>query len=155
MGPTLIEHFGADETLDQAKQIRIVPYLAAPRHIIASHFVAVGHMQLRIGDGDTLDVRAGEFILLPRNDVHTFGSDLGIAPMFAREVIQPPDVGSISRIKYGRGCGIRKSGAHWRCSIRVQPKAGRRKRWRWKWACRARCSPSGSRHWSDSRRCST
>ncbi|MFJ7106094.1 AraC family transcriptional regulator [Pseudomonas sp. NPDC098740] len=64
------------------------PFLAAPRHIIASHFVAAGHMQLRIDDGATLDVRAGELILLPRNDVHTFGSDLSIAPMSAREVIQ-------------------------------------------------------------------
>ncbi|EUB75665.1 transcriptional regulator, AraC family [Pseudomonas sp. GM41(2012)] len=60
-------------------------------------------MQLRIDDGATLDVRAGELILLPRNDVHTFGSDLSIAPMSAREVIQPPEVGGISRIKYGGG----------------------------------------------------
>ena len=60
-------------------------------------------MHLRIGDGAILDVRAGELILLPRNDVHTFGSDLSIAPMPAREVIQPPDVGSISRLKYGGG----------------------------------------------------
>ena len=80
-----------------------MPYLATPRHIIASHFVAAGHMHLRIGDGAILDVRAGELILLPRNDVHTFGSDLSIAPMPAREVIQPPDVGSISRLKYGGG----------------------------------------------------
>ncbi|PZX00684.1 AraC-like DNA-binding protein [Pseudomonas sp. 478] len=79
------------------------PFLAAPRHVIASHFVAAGHMQLRIDDGATLDVRAGELILLPRNDVHTFGSDLSIAPMSAREVIQPPEVGGISRIKYGGG----------------------------------------------------
>jgi AraC-like DNA-binding protein len=68
------------------------PFLAAPRHIIASHFVAAGHMQLRIDEGATLDVRAGELILLPRNDVHTFGSDLSIAPMAARDVIQPPEV---------------------------------------------------------------
>jgi len=25
------------------------PFLAAPRHVIASHFVAAGHMQLQIG----------------------------------------------------------------------------------------------------------
>ncbi|MFL8991071.1 AraC family transcriptional regulator [Pseudomonas sp. QLc11A] len=79
------------------------PFLAAPRHIIASHFVAAGHMQLRVDEGATLEVRAGELILLPRNDVHTFGSDLGIAPMSAREVIQPPEVGGISRIKCGGG----------------------------------------------------
>ncbi|MGB5825005.1 MAG: cupin domain-containing protein, partial [Pseudomonas mandelii] len=79
------------------------PFLAAPRHIIASHFVAAGRMQLRIDDGATLDVGAGELILLPRNDVHTFGSDLSIVPMSGREVIQPPEVGGISRIKYGGG----------------------------------------------------
>ena len=79
------------------------PFLAAPRHIIASHFVAAGHMQLRIDGGATLDVGAGELVLLPRNDPHTFGSDLSIAPMPASEVVQPPDVGGISRIKYGGG----------------------------------------------------
>lgn len=79
------------------------PFMEAPRHVIASHFVAAGHMQLRIGDGPILDVRAGELILLPRNDIHTFGSDLGIAPTFARDVVRPPDVGGISRIKYGGG----------------------------------------------------
>ncbi|BFT62857.1 cupin domain-containing protein [Pseudomonas moorei] len=79
------------------------PFLAAPRHIIASHFVVSGHMQLRIDGDDTIDVRAGELILLARNDAHTFGSDLSMAPMPAGEIIQPPDAGSISRIKYGGG----------------------------------------------------
>jgi AraC-like DNA-binding protein len=79
------------------------PFLAAPRHVIASHFVAAGHMRLRIDGGATLDVGAGELILLPHNDAHSFGSDLSIAPMSAREVIQPPEAGGISRIKYGGG----------------------------------------------------
>jgi AraC-like DNA-binding protein len=60
-------------------------------------------MQLRIDGDDTIDVRAGELILLARNDAHTFGSDLSMAPMPAGEIIQPPDAGSISRIKYGGG----------------------------------------------------
>ncbi|HEF4760757.1 TPA: AraC family transcriptional regulator [Pseudomonas putida] len=79
------------------------PYLAAPRQVIASHFVAAGSMQIRIEEGAALDVRAGELILLPRNDLHTFGSDLGIAPMPVKEVIEPPEIGGISRIKYGGG----------------------------------------------------
>lgn len=79
------------------------PYLAAPRHIIASHFVAAGSMQIRIEKGAALDVRAGELVLLPRNDLHTFGSDLSVAPMPVKEVIEPPDIGGISRIKYGAG----------------------------------------------------
>jgi AraC-like DNA-binding protein len=79
------------------------PFLLAPRHVIASHFVAAGCMRLRIEGGDTINVRAGEFVLLPHNDAHSFGSDLDDAPTPAREVIQPPQVGGISRIKYGGG----------------------------------------------------
>jgi hypothetical protein len=36
------------------------PFLVTPRHVIASHFVAAGHMQLRIDGGDRIDVRASE-----------------------------------------------------------------------------------------------
>jgi AraC-like DNA-binding protein len=79
------------------------PFLVAPRHIIASHFVATGHMQLRIDGEAIVDVGAGELVLLPRNDPHTFGSDLSIAPLSASEVVKPPGVGGISRIKYGGG----------------------------------------------------
>lgn len=81
------------------------PFLVAPRHIIASHFVAAGRMQIQIDGGAAIEVGAGELVLLPRNDAHSFGSDLSIAPMPAREVIQPPEVGGISRIKYGGGGG--------------------------------------------------
>ena len=79
------------------------PFLAVPRHVIASHFVAAGNMQLRVEGGDTIDVRAGELVLLPHNDTHVFGSDLNVALMSAREVIQPPQGGGISRINYGGG----------------------------------------------------
>jgi AraC-like DNA-binding protein len=79
------------------------PFLVTPRHVIASHFVAAGHMQLRIDGGDTIDVRASELVLLPHNDAHTFGSDLNGAVMPARQIIQPPPGGGISRINYGGG----------------------------------------------------
>ena len=77
--------------------------MVTPRHVIASHFVAAGRMQLRIDGGDTIDVRASELVLLPHNDAHTFGSDLNVAVMPARQVIRPPPGGGISRIKYGGG----------------------------------------------------
>ena len=60
-------------------------------------------MQLRVEGGETIDVRAGELVLLPHNDAHVFGSDLNVALMSAREVIQPPQGGGISRINYGGG----------------------------------------------------
>ena len=79
------------------------PFLVTPRHVIASHFVAAGQMQLRIDGGDTIDVRASELVLLPHNDAHVFGSDLNAAVMPARQIIRPPPGGGISRIKYGGG----------------------------------------------------
>jgi AraC-like DNA-binding protein len=82
------------------------PFLAVPRHVIASHFVATGGMQLRVQGGDTIDVTAGEFVLLPHNDTHEFGSDLNGAPRSAREIIQPPGGGGISRIQYGGGGAV-------------------------------------------------
>ncbi|WP_349261226.1 AraC family transcriptional regulator [Povalibacter sp.] len=78
------------------------PFLVTPRHVIASHFLAEGRMQLRVGDGETIDLRAGELVLLPHNDAHVFGSDLTIEPMPAHKVVQP-QAGGISRIKYGGG----------------------------------------------------
>ena len=79
------------------------PFIAAPRHVVASHFVAAGQMQLRVEGGDTVEVRAGEIVLLPHNDIHRFGSDLNAELMPAREVIQPPRPGGIARINYGGG----------------------------------------------------
>jgi Cupin len=51
------------------------PFLAAPRHVIAFHFVTTGCMQLRVGDGAAIEARAGEVVLLPHNEIHIFGSE--------------------------------------------------------------------------------
>jgi len=78
-------------------------FQVTPRHVIASHFVAAGQMQLRVGEGETIHVRAGELVLLPHNDAHAFGSELGVAPVSAREVMRPPPAGDIVRIEHGGG----------------------------------------------------
>jgi AraC-like DNA-binding protein len=82
------------------------PYSVAPRHVIASHFVAVGAMQLKVDGGEPIDVRAGEFVLLPHNDSHVFGSDLSAALLPARQVIQPPPGGGLARIRHGGGGSV-------------------------------------------------
>ncbi len=79
------------------------PFLQAPRHVIASHFVAQGSMRLQPEGGDAIDVAAGEIVLLPHNNAHTFGSELNPAPVPAREIIQPPLDGGLARIVYGGG----------------------------------------------------
>jgi AraC-like DNA-binding protein len=79
------------------------PYLAAPRHVIAFHFVAAGCMQLRVEASDPIEVRSGEIVMLPHNSVHHFGSELNSTPTLAREILQPPQNGSLARIVYGGG----------------------------------------------------
>ena len=79
------------------------PFQVTPRYVIGLHFVASGQMQLRVDDGDAIDVRAGELVLLPHNHAHIFGSELSVDPVSAREVIRPAPVGELARIEYGGG----------------------------------------------------
>ena len=79
------------------------PFLAAPRHVIAFHFIAAGGMRLQAEGSGAIDVRAGEIVLLPHNGSHCFGSDLHPAPVPVREIIQPPRDRGLARIVYGGG----------------------------------------------------
>lgn len=65
------------------------PFTPQPRHIIAYHFVTLGHMQLVACDQEPIDVRAGELVVLPRNDIHLLGSDMSIKPADISGLIQP------------------------------------------------------------------
>jgi AraC-like DNA-binding protein/mannose-6-phosphate isomerase-like protein (cupin superfamily) len=79
------------------------PFLVTPRHVIAYHFVARGDMRIQVDGAEAVIVREGELVLLPNNDMHLFGSDLGIKPLAAHEVMRPSQPGAMSRISYGGG----------------------------------------------------
>ena len=49
-------------------------FLVKPPLLIAYHFVIAGKFLLSIEGEPTVEVRAGEIVLLPRNDVHTLAS---------------------------------------------------------------------------------
>ena len=79
------------------------PFQVAPRHVIASHFVATGRMQLQIGGGDPIEAQAGELLLLPHNDAHLFGSDLTVPVTPAHQLIPTAPGSGITRIRSGGG----------------------------------------------------
>ncbi|HJS88578.1 MAG TPA: AraC family transcriptional regulator [Steroidobacteraceae bacterium] len=79
------------------------PFQVAPRHVIASHFVAAGRMQLQIAGSDPIEARAGELLLLPHNDAHLFGSDLTVPVTPAHKFFQTAPGGGITRIQLGGG----------------------------------------------------
>src|SRR5437762_3518864 len=57
------------------------PTLAPTSDIILYHYVAEGELYVRVEDGEDLMLRAGEVVLLPRNDPHLMGSDLSLPPV--------------------------------------------------------------------------
>lgn len=79
------------------------PFQVTPRHVIASHFVATGRMQLQIKGSDPIEAQAGELLLLPHNDAHIFGSDLTVPVTPAHQFIPTTPGGGITRIQSGGG----------------------------------------------------
>jgi AraC-like DNA-binding protein len=79
------------------------PFLTAPSLLIAYHFVIDGRFLLAIEGEPTIEVCAGEVVLLPRNDVHMLASDSGLAPVNAHDLLQPSAGGGLAQISHGGG----------------------------------------------------
>jgi AraC-like DNA-binding protein len=81
------------------------PALGAASHLIPYHYVIEGEFNIRIeGDnGDGFRLGAGDVVLLPRNDLHLMGSDLGLPPVLGGEIIQPRRDGGLFSIRHGGG----------------------------------------------------
>src|SRR5712671_2595580 len=84
------------------------PALGPVSHLILYHYVVEGDFRIRVEgeDGDELIIRAGEVVLLPRNDLHLMGSDLSLPPVAGSDIIQPPKDGGLFSIHHG-GTGAR------------------------------------------------
>ena len=79
------------------------PYLGPTAHLIPYHYVVEGELHVAIGSGEAKRLRGGELVLFPHNDRHVMGSDLGLEPVPARDVIVPPEGGGLHSIRHGGG----------------------------------------------------
>lgn len=79
------------------------PFLPTPTQVISYHFVIEGKLLLSIDDEPPIEVRAGEIVLLPRNDSHILASAPGLIPVNAADLILPAPEGELARISYGGG----------------------------------------------------
>ena len=76
-------------------------------NVIFFHFVTEGRLRVRLTQGgETLDVKEGDVILLPRDDEHVLGSDLALAPVDAEALVKPAGASGLMRIDHG-GSGQR------------------------------------------------
>src|SRR5262249_3685269 len=60
-----------------------------------------GGLLLSFGEEPTMDVRAGEIVLFPRNDEHTLASGPGLTPVNPAAFIQKGPDGGLARICHG------------------------------------------------------
>jgi AraC-like DNA-binding protein len=80
------------------------PFLADPVQLIAYHYCTRGRWCLQVAGEPAVEVRAGQAVLLPRNDPHLVGSATDLRPVDARSLIQPPEGGgALPRIVHGGG----------------------------------------------------
>ena len=78
-------------------------FVVKPSLLIAYHFVIAGKLLVSVDGEPTVEVRAGEIVLLPRNDIHTLSSASGLVPTSARHLIQPSADGGLAKILHGGG----------------------------------------------------
>ncbi len=64
-------------------------YMPMPAQVIAYHYVIDGSLLVTVDGEAPVAVRAGEIVLLPRNDLHILGSAPGLKPVDAGDLIEP------------------------------------------------------------------
>lgn len=79
------------------------PFHPQPSHVIAYHYLTEGQCVLEVEGHPPTAVRAGEIVLLPRNDLHRLCSATNVRPVNAGDLIQRGEGGGLARIVHGGG----------------------------------------------------
>jgi AraC-like DNA-binding protein len=82
------------------------PFLTRPAQVIAYHHIVEGELVVSVAGQAPLLARAGEIILLPRNDCHVLGSAPGLKSVEARDLFRPSLDGGLASISHGGGGAV-------------------------------------------------
>lgn len=77
------------------------PWLPDARHIISFHYVVSGSLCVTVEGEAPRSLRAGDIVLLPRNDKHILGSAPELSPVHVP--VEPPGDGGLLRLVHGGG----------------------------------------------------
>lgn len=98
--------------------VHCMPFMPAPAHVVAFHYVIEGGFDLRLEQGDWRRLEAGELVMLPHNDIHIYGSAPKAAPVSVGELVRPAQGTGLNKIVHGGGgastrlvCGFLGGGA--------------------------------------------
>lgn len=77
---------------------------SANEHIVFFHWLIAGHCKARLtAGGPTIEATTGDLLMMPNDDTHLMGSDLGLAPISAQSLVKPADGSGLLRIEHGGG----------------------------------------------------
>ncbi|MBC7767189.1 MAG: AraC family transcriptional regulator [Phycisphaerales bacterium] len=79
------------------------PFMPVPSHVVAFHYAIEGGFHVRLESGESAHVQAGEVVLLPRNDMHVYGSAPNMIPVSAVSLVQPSEGMGLNRVVHGGG----------------------------------------------------
>ena len=82
------------------------PFIGPTSHLILYHYVVEGRLGVQVEREDPFELAPGEVVMFPRNDVHLLGSDLGLSPALASDVIVANPNGGLYAMRLG-GDGAR------------------------------------------------
>lgn len=103
-GVFLESHFTAPWSVLAKLEAEDCQFMSTPPvQIIAYHFVVDGSLFVVVDDESPTRVRAGEVILLPRNDPHTLCSAPDLSSTSARALVQSNAAGGLPHIMHGGG----------------------------------------------------
>ena len=77
------------------------PFLPDPVQLLCYHFVMEGRLLVFVEGAVPVEARAGDIVLLPRNDGHMMASEEGLAPVVAATLIRPPIGSGLASIRHG------------------------------------------------------
>ena len=78
-------------------------FLAPATQIIGFHYIVSGRLVAHVLGGSPSELKAGELILLPRNDLHVLGSAHDLQPARANDMVMKDCGAGIWQLNYGGG----------------------------------------------------
>jgi AraC-like DNA-binding protein len=85
----------------QPEKMRL--FLAPATQIIGFHYIVSGRLIAHVLGGEPSELKAGELILLPRNDLHVLGSARGLKSGRANDIVLTDSGAGIWQLNYGGG----------------------------------------------------
>lgn len=82
------------------------PFMAQPQQVVAFHYVVEGEFELGIEGHPPQRVTAGQAVMLPHNDVHTFGSSARLRATPVSALIELPGPSEVTTLVHGGGGAV-------------------------------------------------